>query len=315
MTDRHETRSEATRDAYGRVLAELGSEREDIVVLDADLSGSTRTRDFARRFPHRFFNAGIAEQNLMGMAAGLALCGKIPFASTFAIFATGRAWEQVRTSISYPGLRVRIVGSHSGLTVGADGASHQPLEDVALMRSIPGMTVVVPKDGPETEKVIRAVVDLPGPIYVRLGRPKVPVLSRPGQSFALGRPQLLRAGGDVALLANGIMVDKALRAAEMLAGEGISAAVANVHTVKPLDVESLVDICAGARAVVTAEEHSVIGGLGGAVAEILGEHHPLPMRRVGVRDRFGQSGEPEELLRLYGLTASDIAEAARNLLS
>ncbi len=301
---------EATRDAYGRVLMELGAERDDIVVLDADLSGSTKTAGFGQRFPTRFFNMGIAEQNMMGVAAGLALGGKIPFASTFAIFATGRGWEQVRNTISYPGLPVRIVASHAGITVGADGASHQALEDIALMRAIPKMKVIVPKDGPETERAIRAVVDVDGPVYVRLGRAKVPVISKEEDEFEIGRAEVLRDGEDVALVACGIMVARALEAADVLAERGIGARVINLSTIKPLDIDVLAAAADECAAVVTAEEHTVIGGMGSAVAELLGEVSPVPVRRVGVLDCFGQSGDPDELLLAYGLTAASIEEAA-----
>lgn len=301
---------EATREAYGRVLLQLGEERDDIVVLDADLSGSTKTGGFGKRFPDRFFNMGIAEQNMMGVAAGLALGGKIPFASTFAIFATGRAWEQVRSTIAYPGLPVRIAATHAGITVGADGASHQALEDIALMRAIPNMKVIVPRDGPETERAIRAVVDVDGPVYVRLGRASVPVLGTEEDQFELGRAEVLRDGEDVALVACGIMVSRALEAADALAERGIGARVINLSTVKPLDVETLVAAADECGAVVTAEEHTVLGGMGSAVAELLSEVNPVPVRRVGVLDCFGQSGDPDELLLAYGLTAASIEEAA-----
>ncbi|MFO8059416.1 MAG: transketolase family protein [Bacillota bacterium] len=309
MSDLANLPAEATRSAYGRVLVQLGEEREDIVVLDADLSGSTRTSQFAARFPERFFNMGIAEQNMMNVAAGLALGGKIPFASTFAIFATGRAWEQIRNSVAYPQLPVRIVATHAGITVGPDGASHQALEDIALMRVIPGMTVIVPADAPETERAIRAVVDLDGPVYVRLGRAEVPVLSD-GGDFVPGRARVLRPGKDVALVACGIMVSRALEAAERLESAGVDARVINLSTIKPLDVGVLTAAAEECGAVVTAEEHSVIGGAGSAVAELLGEVHPVPVLRVGVTDRFGQSGEADELLEAYGLTAAAIEEAA-----
>lgn len=305
---------EATREAYGRVLLELGEEREDIVVLDADLSGSTKTAQFGQRFPDRFFNMGIAEQNMMGVAAGLALAGKIPFASTFAIFATGRAWEQVRNTISYPALPVRIVASHAGITVGPDGASHQALEDIALMRTIPKMKVIVPKDGPETERAVRAVLDVDGPVYVRLGRASVPVISSEDDEFEIGRAEVLREGDDVALVACGIMVARALEAADALAERGISARVINLSTIKPLDVETLAAAADECGAVVTAEEHTVIGGMGSAVAELLGEVKPVPVRRVGVLDCFGQSGDADELLLAYGLTAASIEESALEVL-
>ncbi len=308
-----EPRLAATRDAYGDALVELGQKRDDIVVLDADLSGSTRTARFGERFPERFFNAGIAEQNMMNMAAGLALSGHIPFASTFAVFATGRAWEQIRNTIANANLPVRIVASHAGLTVGPDGSSHQALEDIALMRAIPGMSVIVPKDAPEAAEVIRAVVDHRGPVYVRLGRAKVPVISREGETFEIGRGQVLRQGNDVAIVACGIMVAKALKAAENLSGLGIEARVINMASIKPLDEDLLVKAAEECGGVVTAEEHTVIGGLGSAVSECLSQTHPVPMRMVGVNDVFGQSGDPEELLRTYGLTADSIQQKAVEL--
>jgi len=300
----------ATRDAYGKALVELGHENDRVVVLDADLSKSTKTVLFEKAFPDRFFNMGIAEQNLMGVAAGLAAAGKIPFASTFAIFATGRAWEQVRNTIGYPHLNVKIAASHAGLTVGEDGASHQALEDLALMRAIPGMTVLVPADAVETRKMVMYSAMIDGPVYLRLGRPAVPViLPDDGKPYA-PRVQLLREGKDVAILALGIMVAKALEAASLLEALGIDAAVANVSCLKPLDTPGLLDL-AGRGAVVTAEEHTIIGGLGSAVAEVLAEAKPVPVVRVGVRDAYGQSGSPAELLEAYGLTPRALVEAAQ----
>lgn len=309
------SRKIATRDAYGEALVELGRENPAVVVLDADLSKSTKTALFARAFPERFFNVGIAEQNLMGMAAGLAAAGKIPFASTFAVFATGRAFEQVRNSIAYAGLNVKIGASHAGITVGEDGASHQSVEDLALMRAVPGMTVIVPADAVETRKAVKAAAGREGPVYLRLGRAGVPVLFGPDYPFEVGRAVRLREGRDVALLATGVMVSVALEAADLLQAEGISAEVINLHTLKPLDEEAVVGAARRCGAVVTAEEHSIIGGLGSAVAEVLAEKNPVPMARVGIRDRFGQSGAPEELMREYGLTAGDIAGRAREVLA
>jgi transketolase len=300
----------ATRDAYGEALVELGRERRDVVVLDADLSKSTKTASFAKIFPERFFNMGIAEANLMGTAAGLAAAGKTPFVSTFAVFATGRAFDQVRNSIAYPHLNVKICATHAGITVGEDGASHQSIEDIALMRSLPGMTVIVPADGPETKQAVRAAAEHKGPVYIRLGRSGVPVLFDSDYKFTIGRAAVLRQGEDVALLACGIMVAEALEAARQLAEKGIRAAVLNVSTIKPLDVEAVVKAARATGAVVTCEEHSVIGGLGSAVAEVLGEEYPVPLERVGIRDTFGQSGKPAELLEHYGLTAAHIARAA-----
>lgn len=301
----------ATRDAYGDALVELGKKRTDVVALDADLSGSTKTAKFAKVFPERFFNVGIAEQDLMGTAAGLAIGGKLPFASTFAVFATGRAWEQVRQSICYPNLNVKIVASHAGVTVGEDGGSHQSVEDIALMRVLPHMTVIVPADGVETAQAIEAVAEHRGPCYVRTGRNKVPVVCPPGYRFRIGKAHELHPGKDVAIIATGIMVAEALKARELLLAEGIDAGVINMSTLKPLDSPAVVAAAKRCGAVVTAEEHSVLGGLGGAVAEVLGEEHPVPMVRVGVRDTFGTSGDPDGLLAHYGLSAGDIAAAVK----
>lgn len=301
----------ATREAYGRILVELGKRYPDLVVLDADLSKSTKTGEFAKHFPERFFNMGIAEQNLMGTAAGFALAGKIPCASTFAVFAVGRAFDQVRNSIAYPGLNVKIIASHAGITVGEDGASHQSIEDISLMRSLPNMTVIVPADATETAQAVAAAVAHRGPVYVRLGRPAVPVLFGDGYKFRLGRAVVLREGKDAAIFAAGVMVSEALKAAALLAEEGIEPAVVNVPTIKPLDEQLVVDMARETGAIVTAEEHSIYGGLGSAVAEVLGEHCPVPLVRVGIRDRFGESGSPFELLEAFGLTAPYIIQAVR----
>jgi len=299
----------ATRESYGRALVKLGEKNKQIVVLDADLSKSTKTADFAKFYPDRFFNAGIAEQNLMGTAAGLAAAGKIPFVSTFAMFASGRAFEQIRNSIAYPQLNVKIAATHAGITVGEDGASHQTVEDIAIMRSIPHMTVVVPCDGPETEAAVFAAAEMYGPVYLRLGRLAVPQIS--GESrFELGKAVMIREGTDVTLIGTGIMVSACLQAAKVLETDGISAAVINVHTIKPLDNECVVAMAKKTKAVVTAEEHSVIGGLGSTVAETLAESFPVPMKRVGLRDTFGESGKPDELLKKYLLTPGDIVKAA-----
>ena len=305
---------QATRDAYGKALVALGAENPDIVVLDADLSKSTKTAEFAKHYPERFFNMGIAEQNMLGTAAGLAAAGKIPFASTFAVFATGRAFEQIRNSIAYPKLNVKIAATHAGITVGEDGASHQALEDIALMRALPNMTVLVPADGEETRQAVAAAVQHQGPVYLRLGRLDVPCLFGAGYKFAIGKANVLREGRDVALVANGVLVAAALAAAEELAQEGIQAAVVNAASVKPLDGDTITRVAQAAGAVVTAEEHNIIGGLGSAVAEALGETFPVPLQRVGVRDVFGESGRPSELLAKYGLTAGAIAAAAREVM-
>jgi transketolase len=305
--------SEGVRDRYGKVLARLGETRPEIVVLDADLSDSTKTAVFGRKFPERFFNMGIAEQNMMGTAAGLAQAGKIPFASTFAIFATGRAWEQIRQSVAYSSVNVKIVASHGGVTVGDDGGSHQAVEDVALMRILPNMVVIVPADAVEMEKVIECIVDYRGPVYVRGSRIKFPIIYGPDYQFQIGRGTLLRQGGDLAIVACGLMVHHSLEAASLLAAEGLECRVINMSTVKPLDEELLVAAAAECGAVLTCEEHLVTGGLGSAVAELLGEHCPVPMRRVGITDTFGISGKPEVLLSHFRLLPTDVATAARQL--
>ena len=297
-----------TRETYGDVLLELGRENPAIVALDADLSGSTMTKHFAKAFPDRFFNMGVSEQDMIGTAAGLALAGKIPFVSTFAIFATGRVWEQIRQAIAYPKLNVKIVASHSGVCVGEDGASHQALEDIALMRVIPHMTVIVPADGIELRGILRKVVETPGPFYVRTSRMKFPVVSKDAAPFEIGKAQVLREGTDATVVAIGLMVSEALKAAEALQQKGISVRVVNMSTVKPIDEELLIASACKTKAIVTAEEHSIIGGLGGAVCEALARHCPVPVRMVGVEDRFGTSGTAADLLEYYGLNASRIAE-------
>ena len=301
----------ATRDAYGEALVEEGRKNPKIVVLDADLSGSTKTALFAKEFPDRFFNLGIAEANMVGVAAGLAAAGKIPFASTFAVFAPGRVYDQLRLSVAYPNLGVKIAATHAGLTVGEDGASHQALEDIALARVLPNFTVIVPADAAETRSAVAAAAAHRGPVYLRLGRAPVPDIYPEGHVFTIGRHDIIKEGRDVALVACGVMVDVCLQAAVALAAEGILAAVVNASTVKPLDENTLLRVADRCGAVVTAEEHSVIGGLGGAVAEFLAAARPVPVVRVGVPDRFGQSGRPEELLAAYGLTAGAVAAAAR----
>ncbi len=303
----------ATRTAYGQTLVKLGEENPNIVVLDADLSKSTKTADFAKKFPERFFNAGIAEANLMGMSAGLAAAGKIPFASTFAVFATGRAFEQVRNSIAYPKLNVKVAATHAGITVGEDGGSHQSVEDVSLMRSLPNMTVIVPADAVETDKAVRAAAEHQGPVYIRLGRLDLPVILPEDYEFKLGKAVVLREGWDAAVFANGTMLALALEAAEELAREGVETAVINVSTVKPLDTATVAEVARQAGAVVSAEEHSIIGGLGSAIAEALVENCPVPMERVGLMDTFGESGSPWELMEKYGLTAAGIAAAVRRV--
>jgi transketolase len=305
----------ATRDAYGDALVALGKKRNDVVVLDADLSGSTKTAKFAKVFPERFFNVGIAEQDMVGTAAGLAIGGKLPFASTFAVFATGRAWEQVRQSVCYPNLNVKIVASHAGITVGEDGGSHQSVEDIAVMRVLPNMTVIVPADGPETLQAIEAVAEYKGPCYVRVGRNKVPTVTGENYQFRIGKAQVLNEGKDAAIIATGLMVAEALKARDLLKAEGIDAGVINMSTIKPLDTDAVVAAAKRCGAIVTAEEHSIIGGLGGAVAEALAESSPAPMARIGVKDAFGTSGDQDGLLKHYGMSAGDIAAAVKEVIS
>jgi transketolase len=306
--------AKATREAYGEALKEMGRLCSDIIVLDADLSKSTKTCVFAETYPERFFNAGIAEQNLAGVAAGLAAAGKIPFISTFAMFASGRAYEQIRNSICYPKLNVKIAATHAGLTVGEDGASHQSIEDISLMRTIPNMTVLVPADATETYQAIKFAVDYNGPVYIRLGRMAVPDLFAEGYTFQHGKAVRLLEGTDATIAATGIMVHIAKEAAEQLKTEGYSIRVLNIHTIKPIDKEAIVEAAEQTGAIVTCEEHSIIGGLGSAVAEVLVENAPVPLERVGVYDTFGESGTPKELLKKYGLTVDDIVFAAKKVI-
>lgn len=306
----------ATREAYGKALAALANENKNIVVLDADLSKSTKTADFKKTCPERFINMGIAEGNMMSVAAGLSTCGKIPFASTFAMFAAGRAFEQIRNSICYPRLNVKICATHAGLTVGEDGASHQAIEDLSLMRSIPNMTVICPSDAVETEAAIRAIAEYNGPCYVRLGRAGVNVINdRPEYKFEIGKGIELKEGNDVTLFATGIMVDVAIEAVEALAKEGINARLINIHTIKPIDSELILKAAKETGAIVTLEEHNIIGGLGSAVAEVVGGEYPVPVVRVGVKDTFGESGKPDQLLQAYGLTSEEAVKAAKKAIS
>lgn len=306
----------ATRAAYGEALVALAEEYPELVVLDADLSGSTMTKGFAKAHPDRFFNIGIAEANMTGIAAGLAACGKKPFASTFAMFAAGRAFEQVRNSIAYPRLNVKVVGSHGGLSVGEDGATHQCIEDYAIMRAIPNMMVLSPCDGPEMRLAVKALLDYDGPAYLRLGRLAVESVtdSIPGYSFRLGKGAVLRDGADATVIATGMMVQMALQAARTLAEEGVSVRVVDMHTIKPLDYELVLKAALETRCIVTAEEHTVIGGLGSAVAEFLAEHCPVPVLRHGVHDEFGRSGKAQAVLEAYGLTPAGIADQVRQAL-
>ena len=307
----------ATRAAYGQALVALAEQYPDLVVLDADLSGSTMTKGFASAYPERFFNMGIAESNMAGVAAGLAACGKKPFFHSFAMFSAGRAWEQVRNSIAYPRLNVKVIGSHGGLSVGEDGATHQCIEDYAIMRAIPGMMVVSPCDGPEMRKAVQALLDYDGPAYMRLGRLAVDSItdSVDGYHFELGKGVTIRDGGDVTIAAAGMMVQMAAQAADLLAQEGISVRVLDFHTIKPLDEELLARAARETGAIVTTEEANVIGGLGSAVCEFTAEHCPVPVVRHGVYDRFGRSGEAKKVLAAYGLTPEGIADAVRKALA
>ncbi len=301
----------ATRESYGDALVELGAKYNNLVVLDADLAEATKTCKFKAAYPERFFDCGIAEGNMMSVAGGLAASGCIPFASTFAMFAAGRAFEQVRNSIAYPHLNVKIGATHAGITVGEDGATHQCNEDIALMRTIPGMVIINPADDKEAKEAVKAAVEFNGPVYMRFGRYAVPAVNGDDYKFELGRGVELRDGKDVTIVATGLTVHMAVEAAELLAADGIGARVINIHTIKPIDAEILIKAAKETGAVVTAEEHSVVGGLGSAVAEVLAENCPVPMRRIGVNDKFGKSGQVPELLKEYGLTAENIAKQAK----
>ncbi len=297
----------ATRVAYGETLVELGRENPDIVALDADLSGSTKTAMFAKEFPDRFFNMGIAEQNMINTAAGLASTGKIPFASSFAVFATGRAWEMIRQSVCLGEQNVKVVATHAGVTVGEDGATHQALEDIAITRVLPNITVIVPADYYEARAAVRFAAAYKGPVYIRLSRSETPVVFDETVTFEHGKARILRNGKDLSLFACGVMVGEALAAADMLAENGIEAEVINVSTLKPLDTDTIVQSVSRTGRAVTVEEHNIIGGLGSAVAETLAEHHPAPLKRIGVVERFGRSGKGGDLLELFGLTGKQIA--------
>lgn len=301
----------STRKAYGKALVELGKKNENIVVFDADLSKSTMTADFGKEFPDRFFNAGIAEANMMGMAAGMAMSGKVAFASTFAMFAAGRAYEIIRNSIAYPDVNVKICATHAGITVGEDGASHQCIEDLALMRVIPGMTVIHPADATSTSKLIEQVAEMDGPCYVRLGRLDIPVIYDKNANIEIGKGVIVREGDDHTVIACGLMVNEALTAAEKLEKEGISVRVIDMHTIKPLDSDIIITAAKETGSIITAEEHSVIGGLGSAVAEVLSQNCPVSMKLIGIQDRFGQSGKPALLMEEYNITSNDIVLAVR----
>lgn len=302
-----EIKKVATRDSYGNALVELGKEHDDLIVLDADLAGATKTGVFKKAFPERHWDIGIAEANMTGIAAGVAACGKVPFISSFAMFAAGRAYEQVRNSIGYPKLNVKIGATHGGISVGEDGATHQCLEDFALMRVIPGMVVASPSDDIEAKAMVAAAYEHQGPVYMRFGRLAVPVINdRPDYKFELGKGIVLREGKDLTIIANGLCVAPALEAAEKLAADGIDAKVINIHTIKPLDEDLVVAAAKETGKVVTVEEHSIIGGLGGAVCECLAEKAPVPVKRIGIHDVFGESGPALELLHKYGLDAEGI---------
>lgn len=305
----------ATRDAYGKALVKLGQVNDNVVVLDADLSKSTKTNDFYKSFPNRFFNMGIAEQNLIGAACGFATAGKIPFASSFAMFATGRAFEIIRNSVAYPKLNVKICATHAGITVGEDGASHQSVEDIAIMRAIPNMTVLVPADGVEAEQMIFEAAKFNGPVYVRLGRSAVPTLFDESYEFKIGKGNVLREGNDASIIACGMMVNEAILAHEVLKSEGINVRVINMSTIKPIDTELIIDAAKETGAIVTVEEHSIIGGLGSAVSEVVIEECPVVVKKVGIKDTFGESGTPDELLKKYGLTVDDIVNSVKEAMA
>lgn len=306
----------ATRSAYGKMLVELGETYPNIVVLDADLSGATMSKYFAEAYPERFFNMGIAESNMTGVAAGLATCGKIPFVNSFAMFSAGRAWEQVRNSIAYPNLNVKVIGSHGGLSVGEDGATHQCIEDFALMRAIPGMVVLCPCDGNEMRRAVKAILQYNGPAYMRLGRLAVETVtdSIPGYRFELGKGAVLSDGDDITVVATGLMVQMAIKAADILKESGTGVRVIDMHTLKPLDEELILKAAKETGAIVTTEEHNIIGGLGSAVSDFLSENYPIPVVRHGVADKFGRSGKAAEVLEAYGLTPNGIVDAVKKAL-
>ena len=304
-----EVKKIATRDSYGNALVELGQAHDDVVVLDADLAAATKTATFKKAFPERHIDCGIAEANMMGIAAGLSTCGKVPYASTFAMFAAGRAFEQVRNSIGYPHLNVKIGATHAGISVGEDGASHQCNEDIALMRTIPGMTIINPADDIEAKAAVMAAYEIDGPVYMRFGRLAVPVINdNPDYKFEVGKGVLLKDGSDITILATGLEVGESLAAAEKLEAEGVSARVINIHTIKPIDKDIVIKASKETKKLFTVEEHSIIGGLGSAVAEVLAEENPTPLYRIGVRDTFGESGPAVELLHKYKLDAEGIYE-------
>lgn len=302
------------RDAFGEALVELGESNPRVVVLGADTTGSLKSSMFGSRFPERFFNLGIAEQNLVSVAAGFAHAGKIAYAGTYSIFVPGKCVDQIRNNIAYPELDVKLVCSHGGISVGPDGASHQQIEDIGTMRAIPKMRVVVPADSVSTKKIVKAIADIPGPFYVRLARPPTPIVYEKGFEYTFGKSTILKEGNDIALIACGIMVPEALRAASILAERGIQASVIDMHTIKPIDSETIEKFARKCGSIVTAEEHNILTGLGSAISEVVTETYPVPVKKIGVRDTFGESGEAGELLRKYGLTAENIAQAAEQVI-
>ena len=300
--------SKATREVYGEVLAELGEENKDIIVLDADLSKATKTDTFKKKYPERFFDLGIAEADMLGTAAGLATTGKIPFASSFAVFAVGRAYDQIRNSIAYPKLNVKICATHAGISVGEDGATHQAIEDIAMMRALPNMAVICPCDEAETRWAVREATKIDGPVYVRLGRMKVEDVYSLEENFEFGKGKIVRDGSDVTIFATGLMVKEAVKASDILKEKGVSVRVVDIHTIKPIDREIIIKCAKETKRIITAEEHSIIGGLGSAVMEVLSEEYPVKVERVGINDCFGKSGNAIELLKEFGLTAENIVE-------
>ena len=304
----------ATRDGFGEALVELGKTNSNVIVLSADLTASTRANWFKDKYPDRFFDFGVAEQDMFSTAAGFALCGKIPFACTFGIFASGRAWDQIRVSICYMNLNVKIAGTHGGISVGPDGASHQALEEVTLMRVLPNMTVIVPCDSEEAKRATLAAASHPGPVYLRLGREPFPIITDQNGPFKIGDAFVLRDGADLTIIANGVLVHEALKAYDELKKQHITARVINLPTVKPIDKEEIIKAARETGAIVTAEEHTVVGGMGSAVSEVLAENCPVPIRMVGMRDRFGESGEAVELMKYFGLSAEGIVKSALEVL-
>lgn len=305
--------NKATREAYGDTLIELIDKNKDVVVLDADLAHATKTLGFSQKCPERFFNMGIAEADMIGTAAGLATCGKIPFASTFAVFATGRAFDQVRNTVCYAKLNVKIVGTHAGITVGPDGGTHEAIEDIAIMRALPNMSIIVPSDDVEARAAVLAAAEYNGPVYLRMARVASKTYHAEDYKFEFGKGELVKDGKDITIIATGLMVPKALEAAEKLAESGIEAQVVNIHTVKPLDEEMVVECAKKTGRVITAEEANVYGGLGSAVCEVLADKYPVPVKRIGVQDKFGKSGDPNELLEEYGLTAEHMIAVAKEM--